>query len=581
MADIYTSTSGSNTSPYDTWAKAATNPQNAVNLSADGDTVWWDDENFERPSGIDFTQLVAGTHIMRSRSDDSSLCNIWRASATARLLGLDGMVNAVNLTFRGIGVYNTAEFTSAGGGCFGQITGADANITFQSCGFKDTVVNGFINNIAIGAYFRTSAAAVSRTITFTDCTFNGLNVTATACASFINLATNNKLVVTNPTIPDFTVTVAGAHSGLFYGLDDMTISGDDIDGVTLNGTIGGLSAMNGIYHQAGGGTLTRTNGHSRNIISIGGTVHSLVARAQGPYVVQGNIDHDSSMSRHGDDSLGLAFLAYGTGASGVYEDNEVYNCGAHNGAGFYASQGATATVKRNIIRNNTGVNSESGQYTAGGGMYFGGWNNQEFSDNLIYGNTADEGGGVYIHLHGAASAAKAVTANNNTIVDNTTLAGGAEVGGDVMVKSYNATYTLTVNFNNNIIRNSDTYNVYLAGNASTAGITVNFDYNNLQNDQLGVDSNPLITTETITFTNEQTSDLLLTSDYKLGPNSPAKGAGKFISWQDRDVRGRRRSVPPSLGAYEPSSGDPADNRTTTTTRTAATTRAAASTRVAV
>lgn len=53
------------------------------------------------------------------------------------------------------------------------------------------------------------------------------------------------------------------------------------------------------------------------------------------------------------------------------------------------------------------------------------------------------------------------------------------------------------------------------------------------------------------------SDPKLTSDGKIGAGGAGHRAGAHLGYKYRDHRGRRRLVPPSIGAYEPSSGDPA------------------------
>lgn len=46
MANLYVKSTGSNTSPYDTWAKAATAPKTATDLAAAGDTIYQHAETF-------------------------------------------------------------------------------------------------------------------------------------------------------------------------------------------------------------------------------------------------------------------------------------------------------------------------------------------------------------------------------------------------------------------------------------------------------------------------------------------------------------------------------------------------------
>ena len=75
-----------------------------------------------------------------------------------------------------------------------------------------------------------------------------------------------------------------------------------------------------------------------------------------------------------------------------------------------------------------------------------------------------------------------------------------------------------------------------------------------------------------------TGDPLL-EDYKPTKDSPCYQAGTFVSFSARDYNGRPFHTPPTIGAYEFTSGFPAQTRTVAT-RVAASTRTAATTRTA-
>lgn len=47
MANLYVASTGSNTAPYDTWAKAATAPLTATAAAAAGDTIYQHAETFD------------------------------------------------------------------------------------------------------------------------------------------------------------------------------------------------------------------------------------------------------------------------------------------------------------------------------------------------------------------------------------------------------------------------------------------------------------------------------------------------------------------------------------------------------
>lgn len=131
---------------------------------------------------------------------------------------------------------------------------------------------------------------------------------------------------------------------------------------------------------------------------------------------------------------------YGGGIciEGYYSNVDINQCiitknTADDGGGIFAETDETLTVSENLIYKNTATDYGGGAY-----LYYG--IVSAFEGNLVYGNEASKGGGLFLCFF---------TGNiiNNTIVENK-----AESGGGIHVTSYNY-YDITSLSGNSIIRN--------------------------------------------------------------------------------------------------------------------------------
>jgi hypothetical protein len=111
MANLYVKSTGSATAPYDTWAKAATNPATAVNAAAAGDTVYIHQEDFT--IGTDTTWTLAGTVSNPVRV----ICSNDAVNEPPQTLGTSKYTqnaNAWDLTVNGIGYIYGFSFEQTG-----------------------------------------------------------------------------------------------------------------------------------------------------------------------------------------------------------------------------------------------------------------------------------------------------------------------------------------------------------------------------------------------------------------------------------------------------------------------------------
>jgi hypothetical protein len=231
------------------------------------------------------------------------------------------------------------------------------------------------------------------------------------------------------------------------------------------------------------------------------------------------------------------------------EDNLItntINCAYSRGISISGKDGY---VTGNIVRRNyiTGQNIRS---------QFGGNNNSIYCNIWTNGTTSPRlpSSSQHVHLN-AYGGTYAITCHDNlfafNVLDNSYLT-SMEVWGQNGYENYN-----------NTVAN----NIFLNGNSTGNNVQIRefnqpFTYGNLYKNNLvysPASSNTIIvnaTTYNITgantvsgWTNNISSDPLLTSTYRLKPGSPAINAGVDVGVID-DYLGNRRQRPPSMGALE-------------------------------
>lgn len=138
MADLYIASTGSNTAPYDTWAKAATTPLTAVNAAAAGDNIFQHAEVFAISAHT--TYAHAGTDANPVRW----ICTNDKVNEPPQITATTGKITAVasiGVTIKirgGVFVYGL-EFETSGPGGSGSIQnlGLDRDVQiFEKCSFR-------------------------------------------------------------------------------------------------------------------------------------------------------------------------------------------------------------------------------------------------------------------------------------------------------------------------------------------------------------------------------------------------------------------------------------------------------------
>jgi hypothetical protein len=215
------------------------------------------------------------------------------------------------------------------------------------------------------------------------------------------------------------------------------------------------------------------------------------------------------------------------------------------GGGIYLFAVTTPVVENNVITNNSAMFS-GGQ---GGGIYIVPdattevTENVQIIQNLIFGNTADDGGGIYVGWSGYGS----VIFTSNTIADNNGSYGGSGV--------YLGVYGEATQYYNNLIIGAPGESA-LYGTCQGASVTI------FNNDLLAPGANAVqtsgcdVTGNLGTNGNVSANPLFLdgTSDFHLQYGSPAVGAGDSSApnLPSTDLDGNPRMVNGKIdmGVYE-------------------------------
>jgi hypothetical protein len=175
--------------------------------------------------------------------------------------------------------------------------------------------------------------------------------------------------------------------------------------------------------------------------------------------------------------------------------------------------------------------------------------------------------GYAFYAKGCGASTAPLFTNNTAILTSTY---GAARGAALGVAAQGATNNTAVTFQNNIVYAlSDLYRFAEVGTSQTGTFVSN---NYYSAGPAGFSSPYAYQASTYaTFVDWQTARettalqsnpvFVTGTDYRLGSTSTLRRAGKWSSNVARDYRGRKYLVPPDMGAYQSSSGDPAAART--------------------
>lgn len=246
MANLYVTSTGSNTAPYDTWAKAATNPSTAVNAAAAGDTVYIHGESFTIAANETWTLAGTATNPVRV------VCSNDKVNEPPQTLGTAKYTQTTtgnDLVINGIGYINgfTLESTSTASLAITlTLASTDADeLVMENCGYVlSSTNNGSTSGIIIGAGAENNSRVrlINPTIVFGNATGQGFTI-------------NQNLVIEGGSI-----SMVAAPTSLFRYIGrsaQLSLDGCDISGVTSgtminpgSQTVGNVYELRNFRHHA-------------------------------------------------------------------------------------------------------------------------------------------------------------------------------------------------------------------------------------------------------------------------------------------------------------------------------------------
>ena len=208
-----------------------------------------------------------------------------------------------------------------------------------------------------------------------------------------------------------------------------------------------------------------------------------------------------------------------------------------NGGGIYCDDNSSPTITNNIITRNSS-----------GGIYCDDNSSPMITNNII---TRNSGGGISCETNSSPMI------TNNTITRNS--GGGIHSGG--IFCEYNASPTIT----NTILWYNSPQEISFGtlGGRPRKPNTVTISYSDVQGGEAGIVTNNNGTVIWLDG-NIDAAPLFVDAangDYHLSESSPCLGAGTSNGASVTDIEGINRKMPPSIGAYEGSSGPPQSHLT--------------------
>jgi hypothetical protein len=537
-ATFYAASTGSNTAPYDTPAKAATSLQTAINaMTSDGDVLVISDETWTLTGGLNTTNMAStvdgATFTIQSAGNDPTACIIDFNSATGRL-SFNESTYEYNFLVKGIGFKNSVTSTIDGAFCW--LLNNTGDVTFENCD-----INGFTINLGEtastgGALIRNSTlASGTRILSFTGGTkIDNITMPASNSITMLGTDVDTKLVMNNAELGSISLAIDDDSSsyGLFYcryqvDLSDVTITGP----IVLSNPAASSGGNRPIFYGASTtdaftvNGITATGSSTQYVITqTGGAISGALFRFDGPFTVNNLTASYLSSTEDTTNGLGGVLVAYGNTGSGTFSDSVVSYVTAQHGTAVYASQGGSITINRLYAHDNTAVGRAGTEAGGGGAVYLGGWGDSAVYNSLFVNNTADEGGAIYAHIQSAATRNKTTTIVNCTLSGNTATGDESGRGGNgILAVGADDTYTHTMNIYNTIGWDSETDEV--SGVEAGAGLTLLIDHSDIYGGAASV-------TGEDTYTNNVAVDPQFSASYLPATGSLLYGGGFVVDYHN-------------------------------------------------
>jgi len=229
MTVRYVASTGSNTSPYDTWAKACTTPKTVTDLMGAGDITYIKNETFT--ISADTTYTLAGTIASPAQLISTSDTTNNPPTSVATGCVIDGSgTNGVDITLLGKAYIYGVSFKSGNGAVAGHFTAAtsdDDNLVLEECAVT-------ISNTASGSRltFGSTSSASNNYVITKNCTFTTGNNAGQALVVACPWNDTGSTFAITTTVP--TTYVGSAQGYIKFTGSDFSAITTSIFGGTMN-----------------------------------------------------------------------------------------------------------------------------------------------------------------------------------------------------------------------------------------------------------------------------------------------------------------------------------------------------------
>lgn len=373
MATLYVSPLGANTSPYDTWEKAAATFKLANTAASDGDTIVLDDGDHMLSGYIG----VKGVTIRNKRDDDNYQTTRFLfddAVSTSRMVVAGKSVSIKGVSFVGsVAGYSQLSLQS-------NTSGSEKNISLQSvlmsgalkgaisCLVSAGVYNIFVTDCVFSGNTAETGGAIwaseNNFFTFSGCVFNE-NIATTGTGGAVNIKSTTGNTESSFSQCAFTDNKSYGNGGAVFIADEDTIIDDCVflrneTNYTVAGGTAGSAALNVSKF------ITTGNADVPSVTSItisdclfnGNFAHAVIS-APGQTVAESLIQSDGG----GFQSFGVDQHNY---LNIQIDDSRFCNNFSMQGAGVYISRYSNAVVSRCMIDHNTAFAWGGGSARGGG-----------------------------------------------------------------------------------------------------------------------------------------------------------------------------------------------------------------------
>jgi parallel beta-helix repeat protein len=398
----YVATDGTDSSPYDTWAKAATSIQTAVNAAENGDSIIVGSSD-GHGAGT-YTENVDVNKQLTIQSENGySTTTVIAASANDHVFE----VTDDNVIINGFSIYGATE-----GGRAGIYLASVDNCTIEDnrCGWDGTHTNYY------GIYLNASSNSTINNNTASYNTGQGIYLTSS----------NNNNLTSN--IANYNgVDGIFLSASLSNTLDGNTASNNTWDGIHIESSSNSniLNNNTTTYNEAGGIVLDSSSENNLTNNTTDNNCETWI----GAGISLSSSSNNNTLNNNTSNNNGSVDIISGSGI-GLSEssDNTLsFNSVSHNDFGVYLWESSNNTITSNTMNDN------DGRWDGDGIML-----NNNCSNNLIANNTMNNDPGDGIEFYNSS---------NNTITGNTLINSGAAM----RINYYSSNNTIT----DNIVINSD------------------------------------------------------------------------------------------------------------------------------